>query len=211
MVKQERAQRTLRRIISAAADRFEQDGYSGTTLDDITRAAGVSKGALYFHFASKKEVADAVAEHSYGLLEDLLDTAGSPDDSALQQLIDRTHGLSRLLHTEPTLRAALRFHREWADLEPDFDHYALWQGAVERLLAHAAERHELRGGLPGEAGRVLAMVTLFSVESLAVRRLPEEEVAQQITDLWDVMLGAFASPELARTFRTGAPEPCPVG
>ncbi|MER6632396.1 ScbR family autoregulator-binding transcription factor [Streptomyces sp. NPDC000987] len=210
MVKQERARRTFQRIVSAAADRFEKNGYNGTTLDDISREAGVSKGALYFHFGSKQEVADAVTEHSYGLLEDLLDIEPDPGGSAVQQLIDLTHGLSRLLHGEPTLRAALRFHRERTRLGEEFDHYALWLAGVERQLARAAERRELRGDLPGRAGRVLAMVTLFSVESLAARRVPDMEAAQQITDLWNVLLGAFVPLPAAGGFRTGVPEPCPA-
>ncbi|MBY8864125.1 MULTISPECIES: ScbR family autoregulator-binding transcription factor [Streptomyces] len=210
MVKQERARRTLQRIVAAAANRFEENGYSGTTLDDISREAGVSKGALYFHFASKQEVADAVTAHSYGLLEDLLDAVRGSDGSAVQQLIDLTHGLSRLLYREPTLRAALRFHRDRTHLGTEIDHYALWQGGVEECLARAAERRELRVGLPAAAGRVLAMITLFSVESLAVRRVPDREATQQITDLWNVLLGAYAAPADG-AHRTGAPRPCPVG
>jgi len=211
MVKQERAERTLRRIISAAADRFEETGYSGTSLDDITRAAGVSKGAVYFHFASKKQVADAVMEHSQGLLEDLIDSADAPGAPALQRLIDLTHGLNRLLHTEPTVRTALRFHREWPGREPEFDHYALWYGAVERLLGDAAKHGELREEVPGGAERVVAMVTLFSVESLIVRGIHTPETAQQVTDLWDVLLSAFAAGESGLALRTRAPERCEVG
>ncbi|MER6128785.1 ScbR family autoregulator-binding transcription factor [Streptomyces sp. NPDC001795] len=211
MVKQERAERTLRRIISAAADRFEQNGYNGTSLDDITRAAGVSKGAFYFHFASKKQVADAVTEHSHGLLEDLIDTSLSLDNSALQQLIDLTHRLNRLLRTEPTVRTALRFHREWPDLEPDLDHYAMWYRAIEQLLDDAAKRRELRDDVPAGAAQALAMVTLFSVESLVLRRLTDEETTRRVTDLWNVLLAAFAHGEQTHTFRTDAPEPCEVG
>ncbi|MEW1780417.1 TetR/AcrR family transcriptional regulator [Streptomyces sp. NPDC086777] len=211
MAKQERARQTLRRIVSAAADRFERNGYAGTTLDDISRAAGISKGALYFHFASKKEVADAVVEHSYWLLEDLLESVHASDDPALQRLIDLTHGLSRLLCTEATLRAALRFHRERTDPATRFDHHALWQGGVEEEFAHAAEQRELRGDLPAAAARVLATITLLSVESLAVHRVSATEAARQITDLWNVLLGAFAPVGAAGAFRTEAPAPCPAG
>ncbi|MFC8870309.1 ScbR family autoregulator-binding transcription factor [Streptomyces sp. NPDC057148] len=209
MVKQERAERTLRRIITAAADRFEENGYSGTSLDDITRAAGVSKGAFYFHFASKKQVADAVVEHSHGLLEDLIEASCAPGTPALQQLIDLTHGLNRLLLTEPTVRTALRFHREWPDLEPEFDHYAMWYEAIEKLLGHAAEQGELRKDMPSGAARVVAMVTLFSVESLTLRHATrDQETARRVTDLWNVLLAALVSGGPGDLFRTGTPERC---
>ncbi len=42
-------------LISAAMDLFASYGYRGTSLARIARAAGVTKGALYWHFADKEE------------------------------------------------------------------------------------------------------------------------------------------------------------
>ncbi|MFJ8011721.1 ScbR family autoregulator-binding transcription factor [Streptomyces sp. NPDC096339] len=61
-VKQDRALRTRRAIVDAAAVVFEDRGYDGATLSDIARLAKVTKGALYFHFASKEDIAQAVIE-----------------------------------------------------------------------------------------------------------------------------------------------------
>lgn len=44
------------RILDAAADLFVHFGYDKTTVDDIARTAGVSKGAIYLHFKSKDEL-----------------------------------------------------------------------------------------------------------------------------------------------------------
>ncbi len=41
------------RILDAAADLFVHFGYDKTTVDDIARTAGVSKGAIYLHFKGK--------------------------------------------------------------------------------------------------------------------------------------------------------------
>ena len=43
-------------IFDAAADLFVHYGYDKTTVSDIARAAGVSKGAIYLHFASKDDL-----------------------------------------------------------------------------------------------------------------------------------------------------------
>jgi len=45
-----------RRILDAAADLIAHFGYDKTTVDDIARSAGVSKGAIYLHFKSKDEL-----------------------------------------------------------------------------------------------------------------------------------------------------------
>src|ERR1700760_667721 len=60
VVKQERAERTRETIIRAAASIFERDGFAAAPLSGITRRATVTKGALYFHFSSKRELAQAV-------------------------------------------------------------------------------------------------------------------------------------------------------
>jgi TetR/AcrR family acrAB operon transcriptional repressor len=47
------AAETHQAILRAALDEFSQRGYSATTLDGIARVAGVTRGAVYWHFASK--------------------------------------------------------------------------------------------------------------------------------------------------------------
>src|SRR5262249_172074 len=49
-------------LISAAMDLFASYGYRGTSLSRIARAAGVTKGALYWHFNDKEDFFLAVAE-----------------------------------------------------------------------------------------------------------------------------------------------------
>lgn len=49
-------------IIAAAHGRVRAQGYAATSVDDICRAAGVTKGAFFHHFASKDALAIAAAE-----------------------------------------------------------------------------------------------------------------------------------------------------
>ena len=44
------------RILDAAANLFVHYGYDKTTVSDIAREAGVSKGAIYLHFTSKEDL-----------------------------------------------------------------------------------------------------------------------------------------------------------
>src|SRR5436190_23177045 len=43
-------------LMAIAIDCFARDGYQGTTIDRIASAAGVTKGALYYHFRDKEEL-----------------------------------------------------------------------------------------------------------------------------------------------------------
>src|SRR5215470_4519859 len=51
---QTRGERSRREIVSVAIDCFSRHGYQGTSIDRIARAAGVTKGALYYHFDDKE-------------------------------------------------------------------------------------------------------------------------------------------------------------
>lgn len=56
MQQTERRALTRARLVEAALDVFSLAGYEHATVDDIARAARVSKGAFYFHFTSKEDM-----------------------------------------------------------------------------------------------------------------------------------------------------------
>jgi AcrR family transcriptional regulator len=56
----ERSEATSGALVSAARRLFAEDGYAATSLEAIVAAAGVTKGALYHHFAGKRELFAAV-------------------------------------------------------------------------------------------------------------------------------------------------------
>jgi AcrR family transcriptional regulator len=48
------------KILMAATNLFGRRGYRGTTIDDITKASGISRGAMYWHFKGKSDLLGAV-------------------------------------------------------------------------------------------------------------------------------------------------------
>ena len=53
----ERGEATRRRILEVAAPHFLERGYAGTSLNDIIKETGLTKGGFYFHFDGKTELA----------------------------------------------------------------------------------------------------------------------------------------------------------
>lgn len=51
------------RLLDVAVDVIRRQGFAATTVDDLCKAAGVTKGAFFHHFASKEELGTAVADH----------------------------------------------------------------------------------------------------------------------------------------------------
>lgn len=56
------AEGTKARILEAALALFAQNGYLGTSMSDIAGQLGITKAALYKHYASKQEILDRIVE-----------------------------------------------------------------------------------------------------------------------------------------------------
>lgn len=61
-VKATRAEATRRALIDSARELFGSQGFANTSVDEVVRHAGVTKGALYHHFRDKDDLFRAVVE-----------------------------------------------------------------------------------------------------------------------------------------------------
>lgn len=60
-------------LLAAAHRLFADRGYRETSIDDIARKAGLTKGAVYFHFRSKEEVLEALMKRVWARAHDILE------------------------------------------------------------------------------------------------------------------------------------------
>ncbi|WSQ06489.1 TetR family transcriptional regulator [Streptomyces sp. NBC_01231] len=90
----DRSERTRRRLVRASVQMFDLTGCASSTLAQIAEAAGLTKGALYFHFASKDGLADAVQEQGHTVLRDFVSAQRVAGVPPVQALIDMTHWLA---------------------------------------------------------------------------------------------------------------------
>ena len=80
----EKATRTRQALVAAARELFGERGYAATSVDEIVRQAGVTKGALYHHFADKDALFRAVVEDVKGevtsvMAQAFLEATAEPD------------------------------------------------------------------------------------------------------------------------------------
>ncbi|WP_304940963.1 helix-turn-helix domain-containing protein [Streptacidiphilus sp. PB12-B1b] len=133
MVRQERAEQTREALLGAAAAEFDRNGYHGTSLSRVCKSAGVTMGALTFHFPAKADLADAVqasgCRATGGVLRGYRQAA-----PGLRTAAGLTDALVGLLEREPVVRAAARLSRERPDTGADW--YAAWLPVLEHCLPH---------------------------------------------------------------------------
>ncbi len=82
-----------REIARAALDLFVTKGFAATKLEDVAKAAGVSKGLPYLYFKSKEELFKAVIVEAIGeplmLATEFVDSFDGPTEELLRQLIGK--------------------------------------------------------------------------------------------------------------------------
>lgn len=90
-----KAERTRQLIVEQAAILFNQKGFSGTSMDDIMKATGLSKGGLYGNFKKKEDIAVEAFQHAVGHVR--------------LQVGERTRVIE---HTLDKLKAVVYFYKE---------------------------------------------------------------------------------------------------
>lgn len=147
-------------ILRVAGDVFGSKGYALTRMDDVIVASGLTKGAIYFHFSSKADLARAVVQdHQQRWLdrvtEDVLSLSGPREQllalvPVLTELVLQDHlawsvgRLTRELELE-TGSGGLDPLREWVTLVADL----LARGRDEGTLAFDDDPHDLAAVLVG--------------------------------------------------------------
>ncbi|MEE4494102.1 ScbR family autoregulator-binding transcription factor [Streptomyces sp. BE230] len=190
MAKQDRAVRTRTALIESAAALFDSEGYELASLSTISERAGVSSGALHFHFTSKAALAEAVGQAAVQRLEGI--TRPQVDD-ALQALIDVTHALVRALDDDVVLRAGFGLSDSIERVRVAAGLRDKWQGWVEDSLGQADREGALASeGAAQDAATALVAVTA-GLETLG--RQDEWWLSHApLTRFWQLILPRLAEP-----------------
>ncbi|HET7738434.1 MAG TPA: TetR/AcrR family transcriptional regulator [Tepidiformaceae bacterium] len=205
-------------ILRAAEELIARDGYHNVTVDDIRRAAGVSRATFYFYFRNKLHLFNAVVQ---GVVDKLYELAGGhyPDRTEYERIVlanvaylsvwsKERHILGELFAlslVEPEVAEVYRRHRRRFEERIE--------GRLERLAAS--------GRIP--ATNIHLTTTLLSgmIESLAVRycmwdddvaEYPFHELVASVSEAWyRTVYGAVPPPYPYEQHRIDAPELVAVG
>ena len=82
----DRSATTRAALVAAATELFATQGYAGTPREDIVRAAGVTRGALYHHYADKADLFRAVFEAMEADVMARIGAAATGSDDPVEQL-----------------------------------------------------------------------------------------------------------------------------
>ena len=152
----EAALETRAQIIDAARRVFHAEGVNRSTLDKVAKAAGVTRGAVYWHFANKAEIFLAVKQtytSEFDQLQSLLmpqadESPLSALGNYLQQLFSALLSNTAARETYEIMMLRCEYVEEFGEVfqiitEPCTDILE----AFDRLYREAVTRRELKPGL----------------------------------------------------------------
>ena len=186
-------------ILRTAARLFQQQGYDGTSMNDVAAALKLSKGGLYHHFQSKDEILFDLMSHAMDITEEKVlkpVKAIADPEERLRRLIrlhigvvlsERDRKITVMLHEShplsPTLRKRINARKK------DYVHF------LENLIAEVQTKAPpARGSKATVTPRAAAFALLGMINWIyqwyrPEGTLQEESLAQQYTEIF--FQGAF--------------------
>jgi AcrR family transcriptional regulator len=163
--KLERGEATRQELVEAATRLFAERGYEDTSIEAVLGEAGVSRGALYHHFAGKEALFEAVLEEvERGVAQAVVDAVAGVTDP-VAALREGTKAWLELT-TDPVVRRISLVDA------PSVVGWEKWRGIDERhgfgLTKHALESLAEAGHVRPELVDVLAHVLLAALVEVAL-------------------------------------------
>ena len=196
--RQARAIATRETILEAAAHEFGAEGYHAASLSKILDRSGVTKGALYFHFASKETMALAVFDVMSDAFPRAVEAfeARHRDTDVLTMAVHLAIGIADLLAADVYSRGGMRIAAE-GPVGPERAGwpYRFWEAVFTDMLTRASAEGCLR---PGVDPRTLAVTVValghgHRLGSTATTDLAD--LRQRSVESWELLLEHLAVPD----------------
>jgi AcrR family transcriptional regulator len=168
----ERGEDTRRRILDVAATAFAEKGYTGTSLNELIRATGLTKGGFYFHFRSKEELALAALEHKKEQWAGRVMSAAMREHRALDRCRAMAWALCDLYEQDPSFRAIGKLCMGLMDeapelaprLQPTFE---TWVDLTAGLIQAAQDEGDVRPDVDARVAAEHAVATFVGMEEMS--------------------------------------------
>jgi AcrR family transcriptional regulator len=213
MVRQLRAVATRETILLAAADTFDTFGYEGARLSEIVDRACTTKGALYFHFQSKEELAEMLVGLQRQATSDAMAAIAQAPASPLEKLVMTTHELARQVMEDRIVRAGIRLALEAnprtdAALRALAEEYSAetgsrlrfspplddWVEQFRLLLGQGVAAGEVRAEIDIDVAAQLLVGAYVGVQLLSNLRTERKDLHERLHDMWRVLLVGIVDP-----------------
>nr|WP_277348521.1 ScbR family autoregulator-binding transcription factor [Planctomonas sp. JC2975] len=189
---QTRSVETRETMLLAAAQEFDEHGYTGSSVQDIADRLGKTKGALGYHFPSKSSMALAIVERFYGQLPGMVELYRAGGSMDVSSVVALSLDVARQFRDDVMVRAAVRLQRDAETIEvPLPTPYVNWIALIESGLRDAELKGQLMPDVDVAATARVAVAGFFGVQQVAATLGHRAELVNWVLDLWRVILPAI--------------------
>jgi len=194
----EEAQETRTLILDTAERVFREKGVSRTSLGTIAQQAGVTRGAIYWHFENKADLFTAMCDRATLPLEALLENMADPDQPDPLGLLRRAsiQALSLVEQDERCRRVfeILSLKCEYVDeLAPSVQRRQECRQGVREVFRLVIENARQRGQVRADLDAALAATALAALINGLIHDWGLEPQAYSLAELAGPMMDLFIS------------------
>lgn len=193
---------TRRKILDSAAQVFASKGFHGSVVDDIVKASGTSKGAVYFYFESKEQIFFSLVEDYVSNLAQELHLAVHRGRGLVAQVEAAVATLVRSFQGHPAQARIVLLDWPMAGAEFQGKRIAL-KGMLVEILRGYLDRAVQDGRIDPQDTELAAYVWIGAIGEVVVRWLntgrpaPLEDVIAPLTRLLLNSVGLVPTPSAA--------------
>lgn len=194
MSRQPRATVTRQNIIDAAVALFTDHGFSETGLNDITKRAGITAGAFYYHFRSKEALATAIIQQGWPKAWKVFTTCTTSPSPGLENVIVMTFSLSDLMKRDKSVWIANHLNGALGQLSVE-GRRGFRQRATTFIngVAGSIRRDDIRDDLTPETVGNMVWVTVHGCHLLSDAMM--DDVFTRLAESWRMLLPAMVTDE----------------
>jgi AcrR family transcriptional regulator len=192
-LKQDRAIRTQGLILNASAQAFADQGFLAVTVADLADRAGVTKGAVYFHYANKDALAVAVTEEFYRRLAALADDMSRSRTGHLNALVALLLRTAEAFRDDVVIQAGAQLQLEQKLIKVALPvPFVGFTQTVQAFLERARADAEIPAGTdPVRLAAVIA-AGFYGSQHISWVTSNRADIVERTRDLIDATLGHLA-------------------
>ena len=168
-----KSERTRLYIIEKTAPVFNEKGFAGTSMSDLTEATGLTKGSIYGNFENKDEVALAAFDYNFKKVTAYIKDRILAKQNAVERLLVYPETYANFLKI-PFLKAGcpiLNTSTEADDTHPALKEKAaealrFWKKSIENQIKRGIERGEIK---PQTDPTTIAVVVMSLIEGAVMQ------------------------------------------
>ena len=190
---------TRRSIVDAAARLFSERGYATSSLSDIVAGTGMTKGAVYWHFPSKQDIALDIVRQMYESWPALLKATIEAHEDSLEALVAVTYTAAEQFTQDLIVQAAKRLLAELpAEALVELPQpYVGWERALTALIAEGQARGQINTDIDAAGAAQVIVASFFGMQQVSYELTGRRDLEKRLDAFW-----TLARPRLQPPGRT---------